>query len=124
MGIINNIKKFGFKDIFSKQKQRQFTTAKKEEFTGIKLKADEVDSFVEQYIYRGLLCPECKEVGNCLVCECPFKDIQRTRVANCGMKDEEGNDNPRWTDMQSPEDWEKTKELLGIRLYHKIVDRK
>ena len=124
MGMIEHLRKRGIKDLFKTKKRNVFFRAKKENFTGIKLKVDEVDSYAKQYVYRASLCPECVVKKSCVGCGCPTEELFRTKTAVCGFLNEDKENEPRWVEMKDPEEWKdfENKFLTGLEFGLKQID--
>lgn len=122
MGFIEHFKKRGLKDLFNSKKVEVFVEAKKEDITGINIPSEDAIAYAEQVVYRTLKCKECVRRGSCIGCGCPTEDLMRTRIAQCGMKDEEGEDAPLWQSMMPTEKWNQLKKDLNFEFEIKIKD--
>jgi len=108
--IINHIKKRGFKDIFNWKKLLVFFKSKKELCTGINIEPSEALAYSEQLVYRSLLCSQCVKEGICVGqngngCGCSTEGLMTTTSGVCGNKDEDGEDDPLWIQMELEENW-------------------
>lgn len=111
MGLIENLKKRGLKDITDPKKWNvvlEYQTLKKH---GLVLEEDEILSFSEQMVYRMTQCPSCAKGPLCNGvetegCGCDMPDGMVTPSNWCHEK--------RWLPYMSPEEWEKFKEDKGI----------
>ncbi len=119
MSILTNLRKRGLRDILSPHRWKLYFRGKKraEEGTTLKIAADEsltvnneeLQSFIEQVIYRQSFpeCRKCYELGQCTHCGC-----DRSLFYDKEMVDSGGN----WQEMKSPEDWEEYKKDIGIQI--------
>lgn len=96
-----NLRNRGFKDILNPTKWLAFSQGEVIKSAGVVLKADEVQSYCEQVVFRSYLCRDCKEAGKCHDCGCEMPLGMHTKDNFCSM----GN----WFEMLSPEDWEQYK---------------
>lgn len=107
MGIVDNIKKRGTKDIFSKR-VFAYIESLKQKFFGVWTKKEDQIAYAEQIIFKGAMCPECKANGSCIHCGCNFDDLAMSKVATCS--------DGRWGKVLNNKKWKeyKDKYLVGI----------
>jgi hypothetical protein len=107
MGIVENFKKRGFKDIFS-TRVFSYLESKIQAIFGIFIKKEDAVAYAEQVIFKRAMCPECYQNGSCIHCGCNFSELSVSKKAKCSEK--------RWGVMMNKEDWSeyKNKFLRGI----------
>lgn len=107
MGILENIKKRGFKDIFS-NRIFSYIESKFQGIFGIFTKKEDAVAFSEQVIFKRAMCPECYQNGSCLHCGCNFNELSVSKKATCSQG--------RWGKVMKKKEWDeyKKKFLHGI----------
>ena len=107
MSILTNISKRGLKDIFSK-KVFAYIQSQWQKVFGIRVsnKKDAI-AYAEQVVYRGFMCKNCRDKGECEVCGCPWDELATAQKSTCAGK--------RWGVIESANSWEeyKNKYLSG-----------
>lgn len=106
--IAGNIQKRGLKDVLNPEVWSAYSDWKQIEKEGLLLKAEDIDAFCEQYVYRKLKCPECVSKGKCVDCNCPTIPKMVTAESKCTMG--------FWDKMLPPDEWEQHKKDNGITL--------
>lgn len=107
MGVIENIKKKGFKDILNPKKWGFFIKSKSQDKNGIHLEKSEILSYSEQLVYRAIVCGECFKRGACVSCECPQPDAAILKEHECDLK--------KYRPMMEKDRWENFKKLNNIK---------
>lgn len=100
MSILTNIKKRGFKDIFS-FRVFSYIESQLQKIFGVRTKQKDMVAYAEQIQFKAIMCPECKDGGSCVHCGCNFQDLQVSKISTCSQG--------RWGKVMEHEDWEKYK---------------
>jgi len=120
MSLWSNIRKRGLKDILNPYRWVLFARAKVREESGtiidigggesLKVRNEELQSYIEQIIYRQSFsdCGDCLKNGQCTHCGCKTPDLFYDKEMVCSG----GN----WNVMLSPDQWEEFKKDLGIKI--------
>lgn len=108
MSILTNIKKRGFKDIFS-LRVFSYIESKLQKIFGVFTKEDDQIAYSEQILFKGIMCSECKEKGECIHCGCNFESISVSKSATCSQG--------KWGKVLNKKDWEdqKSKYMKGLK---------
>lgn len=118
MSIWTNLRKRGLSDILSPHRWSLYFRGKKrgKEGTTLKISSDEsltvnneeLQSFIEQVVYRQSFaeCKKCVEKGECIHCGCKSPELFFDKEMVCSG----GN----WQEMKTPEDWAEYKKDIGI----------
>lgn len=102
MGLIENIKRRGLKDITDPKVIRAYISWLWIELFGYNIKSKDILSFAEQIQYRALKCKPCLDNGTCLHCGCPAQEKISNPKSACS--------NYQWEKLMSAEDWKIYKE--------------
>ena len=120
MSLLKNIRLRGFKDILNPERIKLYFRGKKRGKEGTTLQItndealtvnnEELQSFIEQVIYRQSFaeCKQCLEKGECIHCGCKSPELFYDKEMVCSG----GN----WQEMKSPEDWNEYKKDIGIEI--------
>lgn len=120
MSILTNLRKRGLKDVLDPKRWKLYFRGKKREKDGTTLQIaeeetltvnnEELQSFIEQVIYRQSFaeCKQCLEKGECIHCGCKSPELFYDKEMVCSG----GN----WQEMKSPEDWNEYKKDIGIEI--------
>lgn len=120
MGLVENIKRRGLRDILSPKHWCFFVKAKATS------NWDDKQAKVEQILVRQSLCPQCFIAGKCIGdveylgedseerckgCACPSPELfhEEQMVCSCG----------KWAEMQKAKDWNKYKKEIGLEIITK-----
>jgi len=105
MGIVDNIKKKGLRDILNPVKWLIYIQHLREKYiTGVRIKKEDAFSYAEQLLFRQNLCKDCYKAGSCIACGCEINGLMTTSSASCS----EG----RWKKMLNRKEWEQLKKSL------------
>lgn len=107
MGIIDNIRARGLRDILNPKKWILYLTSKKQKVTGVTIPQEEVLTYAEQLVFRSLMCKECFKLGACIDCKCPQPDAAIVKTHECSMG--------RYRQMLGNDEWKKYKESNKIK---------
>lgn len=107
MSVIENIKKRGLKDIFSKR-IFSYIESQFQKIFGVRTKHKDQIAYAEQIIFKKTMCSDCAKAGVCTHCGCNFYDLSVSKESVCSQG--------RWGKVKSSKDWEeyKSKYLSGI----------
>lgn len=120
MSILTNLRKRGLKDVLDPKRWKLYFRGKKREKDGTTLQIaeeetltvnnEELQSFIEQVIYRQSFaeCKQCLEKGECIHCGCKSPELFYDKEMVCSG----GN----WQEMKLPEDWNEYKKDIGIEI--------
>ena len=108
MGVIENVKKRGLKDILNLKKWWIYIRSWfLDKFNLLPASYDNGLAYCEMVVYRSLQCPECVKAGKCIGCGCPVPEAILDPINECS----EGN----WEAVDSFEEWEKFKQITNLK---------
>jgi hypothetical protein len=95
-------------DILNPIKWWAFVKFKVNSVIGERLTPEEKQWQSEVIVFRGIMCPKCKEAGQCIDCGCNWEGKSGDMSMRCSL------DN--WTAVKDKKDWEnqKNKYLFGL----------
>lgn len=107
MSLLENIKKRGLRDIFSRRVFSYIESILQKIF-GVRTKHKDQIAYAEQQIFKRAMCPNCYKAGVCEHCGCGFSDLTISKDAVCSVG--------RWGKVMPANSWEeyKSKYLSGI----------
>ncbi|MGB2789430.1 MAG: hypothetical protein WBC13_08925 [Dokdonella sp.] len=115
MSILTNIKKRGLKDIFS-MRVFSYINSKLQSIFGVwTVKKDQL-AYSEQILFKGLMCPECKEKGECVECGCNFYDLSVAKNSVCSAG--------RWGEVMNSKSWAEYKSKYLSNVEFGLVKKK
>jgi hypothetical protein len=100
--------KYKISDILNPVKWWAFLKFKYNSIMGERLTPEEKQWQSEVVVFRGIMCPKCKEAGSCIDCGCNWAGKSGDMSMSCSL----GN----WHSVKDEKDWEdqKSKYLNGI----------
>ena len=98
--IIRNLTKRGLKDVTNPERRKMYFTGEKIKKEGLHLSYKEILPYMEQLLFRTVVCNPCLKNGSCFKCGCTMPSAMMTPQFEC----EEGKFIPMFTKMVEVKD--------------------